>query len=195
MIKQVAAHKYLQWVYAIFALSLMLSCSSYSGNAQQTIEGLTLPEGFKIEAFAQNVEGARSMAQSANGTVYVGTRGEGKVYAILDSNNNMQADSIITVAKDLRNPNGVAFHNGNLYVAEVSRIIRFDDIDNNLQNPPEPVVIRDDFPTEGHHGWKFIAFGPDDKLYVPVGAPCNICKSKDDIFASITRMNPDGSNR
>jgi len=127
--------------------------------------------------------------------IYVGTRGEGNVYAITDSNGDFKADSVITIAKNLRSPNGVAFRNGNLYVAEISRILRFDDIDNKLNNPPEPVVVRDDFPTEGHHGWKYIAFGPDDKLYVPVGAPCNICESENDIFASITRMNPDGSNR
>jgi glucose/arabinose dehydrogenase len=176
-------------------ISFITSCASYSGNAQQTIEGLNLPDGFKMEAFAENVEDARSMARSPNGVLYVGTRGEGKVYAITDTDNDYQADSIITIANGLRSPNGVAFRNGSLYVAEISRILRFDDIDNNLNNPPEPVVVRDDFPTEGHHGWKFIAFGPDDKLYVPVGAPCNICKSEKDIFASITRMKPDGSDR
>lgn len=176
-------------------LFLITSCGSYSGNAQQAIEGLNIPDGFKIEAFAENVEGARSMARSPNGILYVGTRGEGKVYAITDSNNDFKADSIITIAEGLRSPNGVAIRNGNLYVAEISRILRFDDIDNNLSNPPEPVVVRDDFPTEGHHGWKYIAFGPDDKLYVPVGAPCNNCTSEDDIFAAITRMNPDGMDR
>lgn len=176
-------------------ISFITSCASYSGNAQQTIEGLNLPEGFKMEVFAENVEDARSMARSPNGVLYVGTRGEGKVYAITDTDNDYQADSVITIANGLRSPNGVAFRNGSLYVAEISRILRFDDIDNNLNNPPEPVVVRDDFPTEGHHGWKFIAFGPDDKLYVPVGAPCNICKSEKDIFASITRMKPDGSDR
>lgn len=154
-----------------------------------------MPEGFTVEAYANDVEGARSMARSSEGILYAGTRSEGKVYAILDEDNDYKADSVITIAEGLRSPNGVALRNGNLYVAEISRILRFDDIDHNLNNPPEPVVVRDDFPAEGHHGWKFIAFGPDDKLYVPVGAPCNICKSEDEIFASITRMNPDGSNR
>ena len=91
-------------------------------------------------------------------------------------------------------PNGVAYRNGDLYVAEVNRILRFNDIEANLTNPPTPEVIFDQYPTEKHHGWKFIAFGPDDKLYVPVGAPCNICESEDEVFASITRMNPDGSD-
>ncbi|MBN2731361.1 MAG: sorbosone dehydrogenase family protein [Balneolaceae bacterium] len=182
--------------FLIIAIVILLSsCNSYSGNAQQAIEGLSMPEGFTVEVYANDVEGARSMARSSEGILYVGTRSEGKVYAILDEDNDYKADSVITIAEGLRSPNGVALRNGNLYVAEISRILRFDDIDNNLNNPPEPVVVRDDFPAEGHHGWKFIAFGPDDKLYVPVGAPCNICKSEDEIFASITRMNPDGSNR
>jgi len=182
-------------LYVLALLFVLSSCASYSGNAQQVIEKLNVPDGFEVQAFAENVEGARSMVRSPGGVIYVGTRGEGNVYAITDSNGDFKADSVITIAKNLRSPNGVAFRNGNLYVAEISRILRFDDIDNNLNSPPEPVVVRDDFPTEGHHGWKYIAFGPDDKLYVPVGAPCNICKSENDIFASITRMNPDGSNR
>lgn len=185
----------LKFTLAAAFACLLYSCSSYSGNAQQAIKGLNMPEGFTVHTFAENVKGARSMVRSENGIIYVGTRGEGNVYAILDHDNDFKADSVITIAEELRSPNGVALRNGNLYVAEVSRILRFDDIDNNLADPPAPVVVRDDFPTEGHHGWKFIAFGPDDKLYVPVGAPCNICKSENEIFASITRMNPNGSNR
>jgi glucose/arabinose dehydrogenase len=90
-------------------------------------------------------------------------------------------------------PNGVAFRDGDLYVAEVSRILRFPDIESRLENPGEPEVVYDGYPTETHHGWKYIAFGPDGKLYVPVGAPCNICKSEKPVFASITRLNPDGT--
>ena len=90
-------------------------------------------------------------------------------------------------------PCGVAFRKGSLYVAEVNRILRYDDIENRLSNPPEPVVVYDKLPTEKHHGWKYIAFGPDDKLYIPVGAPCNVCKRDNEIYASIARMNPDGS--
>jgi len=92
-------------------------------------------------------------------------------------------------------PNGVAFYKGDLYVAEVDKLWLFKNIENNLDNPGEPILIYDNYPKDKHHGWKFIAFGPDDKLYVPVGAPCNICESKDEIYASITRMDPDGSNR
>src|SRR4029434_7188434 len=85
------------------------------------------------------------------------------------------------------------FRDGSLYVAEISRVLRYDGIEDKLAAPPQPAVVRGDFPTEGHHGWKFIAFGPDGKLYVPVGAPGDICEAVDPRFASITRMNPDGS--
>lgn len=90
-------------------------------------------------------------------------------------------------------PNGVAFKDGNLYIAEVNRILKIENIESKLDNPGTPLVVYDKYPTETHHGWKYIAFGPDGKLYVPVGAPCNICESKDSIYASITRINPDGS--
>ena len=92
-------------------------------------------------------------------------------------------------------PNGVAFHKGDLYIAEVSGIVKLQGIESKLENPPSPIVISDDYPSETHHGWKYIAFGPDGKLYVPVGAPCNICESKNEIYASITRLNKDGSGR
>jgi glucose/arabinose dehydrogenase len=92
-------------------------------------------------------------------------------------------------------PNGVAFKDGDLYVAEVSRILKYSGIESKLANPPAPEIINDKYPTDTHHGWKYIAFGPDGKLYVPVGAPCNICESKDEVYASITRINPDGSGR
>ena len=155
---------------------------------------IKLPAGFQIEVFAENIDNARSMALSPNGTLFVGTREAGKVYAVLDSDNDHKADEIITIASGLQMPNGVAFRDGALYVAEVSKVHRFNDIEANLNNPPAPETIIDNFPTETHHGWKFIRFGPDGKLYVPVGAPCNICLRDDDRrYASITRLNTDGS--
>lgn len=153
-----------------------------------------LPDGFKIEVFAR-VDNARSMALSPDGTLFVGNRGGDKVYAVRDVDGDWKADERYVIAEGMRMPNGVAFNDGSLYVAEVSKLWRFDDIENNLQNPPSPVKIYDDYPTDAHHGWKYIAFGPDGKLYVPVGAPCNICESKNELYASITRMNPDGSGR
>jgi glucose/arabinose dehydrogenase len=153
---------------------------------------IALPPGFTIALYAESIPGARSMALGAKGTLFVGTRSEGKVYALVDRNGDGRADEVITIARGLQQPNGVAFRNGSLFVAEISRILRFDRIEERLANPPKPVVVNDTFPTETHHGWKFIRFGPDDRLYVPVGAPCNVCEQKDPRFASIMRMDPDG---
>lgn len=161
------------------------------------IDKLRLPEGFTIEVYADSIDGARSMAMGDDGTLFVGTRNENKVYAIQDRDKDFRADNIIVLDTSLVSPNGIAYKDGSLYVAEVGRLLRFDDIESQLNNPPEPKVVYDDYPTEFHHGWKYIAFGPDDKLYVPVGAPCNICDStvSDKRFATITRMDSDGSNR
>ncbi len=174
-------------------LILAVFCNSKDDLLSGTQGDIKLPSGFKIDVYA-NVPGARSMAMSKSGILFVGTRGAGKVYAVIDTNNDKKADRVLTIAEGLDTPNGVALHNGDLYVAEISRVIKFPDIENHLENPPSPVVVNDSFPTARHHGWKFIKFGPDGKLYVPVGAPCNICKSEDERFASIMRMNPDGSD-
>jgi glucose/arabinose dehydrogenase len=112
---------------------------------------------------------------------------------LVDSNRDGKVDQVITVAQGLNAPNGVAFHEGALYVAEINRILRFDNIEANLAKPPAPVVVFDKLPRETHHGWKFIAFGPDGWLYVPVGAPCNICEPNPDVYAAIHRMKPDGT--
>jgi glucose/arabinose dehydrogenase len=156
---------------------------------------IRLPPGFVIDLYADTVPGARSMALSPGGILYVGTRDEGRIYAVVDADHDLRAERIVVVADGLESPNGVAWRDGALYVAEIHRIVRYDDIDRRLDDRPRPVVVRDDFPNERHHGWKFIAFGPDGWLYVPVGAPCNICIPPDSIFASITRMTPDGSRR
>ncbi len=126
--------------------------------------------------------------------LFVGTRDEGRVYAIVDRNGDQKANEIITIARGLSMPNGIAYRDGSLYVAEVSRILRFDNIVDRLYNPPKPVVVNKTFPRERHHGWKYIAFGPDGLLYVPVGAPCNVCEKKDGRYASIMRMKPDGKD-
>jgi glucose/arabinose dehydrogenase len=140
------------------------------------------------------VDNARSMTLSPTGTLFVGTRSAGKVYAVVDRNGDFQADEVITLARGLISPNGVAFRDGTLYVAEVNRVIRFDNIERQLNNSSQPVVVNDTFPKDGHHGWKFIRFGPDGWLYVPVGAPCNICERNPDRYAVIMRMRPDGSS-
>jgi len=158
------------------------------------LEKITLPDGFTIEVYADSIPSARQMAWSPSGILYVGAIAQGTVHAVVDSDGDMKADELRLIAEDLELPSGLAYHDGSLYVAAVSKILRYDNIDDQLQNPPAPVVVVDDLPTERHHGWKFIAFGPDGKLYVPVGAPCNVCEEPDP-FATVLRMNADGSDR
>ncbi|MCL6273339.1 sorbosone dehydrogenase family protein [Muricauda sp. 2012CJ35-5] len=161
------------------------------------LDSLQLPEGFKIEVFAEGVDGARSMAMGDDGTLFVGTRNDKTVYALRDEDGDFWAEKVMVLDSTLEVPNGIAYKDGDLYVAEVNRLLKYSNIEANLANLPEPEVIYDDYPTEFHHGWKYIAFGPDGKLYVPVGAPCNICDrtDEDERFNTITRMDPDGSNR
>lgn len=157
------------------------------------LKQLHLPAGFSISVYADNLPNARSLALGDDGVVYVGTRQDGKVYAVQDSNGDGKADKTYTLATDLYMPNGVAYKNGALYVAQPNRIIRFDQIGKHLAQPPKPVVIFDQLPGDQHHGWKYLRFGPDNKLYSSVGVPCNICKPEKKIYASLFRLNPDGS--
>lgn len=183
------------------ALALLLpilvatSCTSAKDMEGIHLDAITLPPNFAISIYAVGVENARSLALGANGTLFVGSRSASRVYAILDHNQDARADATIVIADGLNMPNGVAFRDGSLYVAEVNRVLRYDNIETRLKNPPEPVVVNDSFPNDAHHGWKFIRFGPDGKLYVPVGAPCNVCEKSNPIYSSITRMNPDGGNQ
>ena len=154
------------------------------------LDKIKLPDGFKIDIYAE-IPDARSLCVSPGGTVFVGTRKD-KVYAITDENHDGKADKVYVIASGLKAPNGVAFKDGSLYIGTISVIYRIDNIESRLANPPAPVVVYDKYPTSTHHGNKFIAFGPDGKLYVPVGAPCNICDSPKP-YASMTRMNPDGT--
>lgn len=179
----------------LVAFMYFCGCSSADSKAQQVLDNLHYPEGFSVEIYARDVPNVRQMALGDSSIVYAGSRDAGQVYAIADHDNDFSADTVYTIDEDLRLPSGVAYRNGSLYVGAVNRILRYDDIDEQLENPPDPVVVTDSYPTDGHHGWKFIAFGPDDKLYVPVGAPCNICDSDNEIYASITRVDPDGGNR
>jgi glucose/arabinose dehydrogenase len=157
------------------------------------LDKLKMPDGFKIELYAKDIEDARSMCLSPSGILYVGNKEKGSVYALVDNDKDGYAETKHTIYSGGNMPNGVAFKDGNLFVAEVNRILRFDDVENKLSSPPSPIVVYDKYPKEKHHGWKYIAFGPDGKLYVPVGAPCNICESKDSIFNTITRINPNGT--
>jgi glucose/arabinose dehydrogenase len=175
------------------ALVFTFSASSSCISQEIQLDQIKLPPRFEISVYANKVPGARSMALSPNGVLFVSTREPGVVYAVLDTKKQNRADRVITIARGLNLPNGVAFRNGSLYVAEINRVLRYDNIEDRLGNPPSPVVVNDSFPKDKSHGWKFIRFGLDGKLYVPVGAPCNICESKDPRYATIMRMNPDGS--
>ncbi|MDB5991452.1 MAG: putative quinone deshydrogenase [Herbaspirillum sp.] len=169
----------------------LLTNAALAANLQ--LEALRLPPGFHIEVLTDAVPNARQMAlgryADGRGVLYVGSMA-GNVYAVeLEQG---RAKAVRTIASGLTMPVGVAYRDGQLYVSAVSRIVRLDGIDDRLSNPPAPVVVTDRFPSATHHGWKFIAFGPDGWLYVPVGAPCNIC-NPDARFANIQRMKPDGS--
>ena len=158
------------------------------------VETIKLPPGFAIEVYATGVRNARQMALGSNGTLFVGSRTAGNVYAVVDRDKDHKADQVYTIASSLAQPSGIAFRDGALYVAEISRVIRFDGIESKLDAPPAPAVVNDKLPTERHHGWKYLGFGPDGYLYVPVGAPCNVCERADDErFASILRMKVDGT--
>lgn len=150
------------------------------------VDKIKLPPGFAIEIYADKVKNARQMALSPSGVLYVGTRSEGKVYAI-------QNKKTYVIAKRLDLPVGVVFHDGDLYVSAVSKILKFKNIESNLLSPPQPEIIYDKLPEETHHGWKYLAIGPDKKLYFAVGAPCNICLKEQKDYAAIHRINLDGS--
>ncbi len=174
----------------LIVIAWSIAASACAQPQSLPIEKIKLPEGFAIEVVAR-VENARGMALGDKGTLFVGSIQAGKVYAVQFAPGSPA--QVSTVASGLQLPAGVAFRDGALYVSAVNRILRLDDIESRLANPPAPVVVSDRFPTETHHGWKFIAFGPDGKLYVPVGAPCNICEPDPDRYANIMRMNRDGS--
>lgn len=175
-------------------LAVLLTSQLPAAEKQQSLDHIKLPQGFTISLFADNVPNARTMALGKDGTVFVGTMRSGNVYALQDIDQNGKAEQRHIIASGLNMPNGVAYKAGTLYVAELNRIIRFDNIDQLLDNPPKPSVVYKDFPNEKMHGWKYLRFGPDNKLYTAVGAPCNICLPKQDIFTSLVRLNTDGSD-
>jgi glucose/arabinose dehydrogenase len=150
---------------------------------------LKVPAGFNIEVYAAGMANARSLAVGDKGTVFVGSRLVDKVYAIIDKDGKR---TVKVLASGLYRPNGVAFHNGALYIAELSKVSKIEKVEDNLDNPPKPTVIYDNLPKDEAHGWKFIAIGPDNKLYIDVGQPGNNVLH-DDAHGQIRRMNLDGS--
>lgn len=163
-----------------------------SALADVDLDDIKLPRGFEIEIYA-HVPHARSLTLGYNGVVFVSNRRADSVYALVPHGDAMA--QVIQVAKDLDMPNGIAFYNADLYVAENSRLLVYRNIMARLTQMPAPEVIDIGLPGERHHGWRYIGFGPDNKLYVAVGAPCNICDRDSEGFAQIWRMNADGSGK
>ena len=182
-----------QFLLSSSLILLMISGACLS-QGKYPLQAIKLPPGFKIEIYFDGLPDARSITLGDKGTLFVGTRHEGKVYAVVDTDGDNKPDKKYIIAEKKRFPNGVAFRNGSLYVSQITNISRYDNIEDRLDNPPKPEVIYNGFPNDKRHGWKFIRFGPDGKLYVPVGAPGNLVLRKEPIFASLTRMNPDGSD-
>nr|WP_312892688.1 PQQ-dependent sugar dehydrogenase [Paraburkholderia podalyriae] len=173
------------------AAAALLAAPALTANAALPTEKIRLPPSFHIEVLSDDVPGARAMTLSPKGILYVGSL-DGHVYAL--ELHSGRATGRHVIGSGLETPAGVAWRDGALYVSAVSKIVRFDAIDAHLNDPPKPIIVTDKLPTQTHHGLKFIAFGPDGKLYVPQGAPCNICQKDPDRFALIGRMDPDGSH-
>ena len=153
------------------------------------VDKLKAPKGFKVEVYASGMPNARSLALGDKGTVFVGSRLQDKVYAIVDKGGKRE---VKIIASGLYRPNGVAFKNGTLYIMELSQLSKIDNIEDNLDNPPKPTVILDGLPKDEAHGWKYIAIGPDNKLYFEIGQPCNNCLPPEG-YATMRRVNLDGS--
>lgn len=179
--------------FAVALATVALAGVASAAHAAAPLQSLKVPPGFHVSIYSDAVPNARAMALGTHDTVFVGSMSEGKVYALTGTGKHGRAEHVYVIAKDLEMPVGVAFRDGALYVSAVSRILKYPDIEQHLADPPQPVVVTDKLPTKTHHGWKFIAFGPDGKLYVPIGAPCNICDPGPG-FAKIIRMDPDGSD-
>lgn len=170
--------------HVILLLSLLTSLA-----CAETPPNLSLPPGFSIETLNFEVPNARQMALTSEGTLIVGTRRKGNVYAVANAL-TAETPEVVTLFQDLKLPSGVAVQEGDLYIGAVERVIKIENIDDNLVKNPPQIQVTDKLPDKSHHGWKYLKFGPDGQLYVPVGAPCNICLSEDERFASMLRMDP-----
>jgi glucose/arabinose dehydrogenase len=159
---------------------------------QIPIAALKVPDGFKVEVWAHGMPGARMMALGENGTVFVGSRTIGRVYAVTEQGGQRTHR---VLAQGLRQPNGLAVRDGNLYVVAINDVFRYDGVERNTNAQPVNLTAAFDLPKEEHHGWKFAAFGPDGRLYLNIGVPCNICEYNRDTHALIVSFNPDGSGR
>jgi len=156
------------------------------------LDRIKLPAGFKAEIWSHGHAAGRTMVMGAKGTMFMGTRVIGRVYAITNQGGKREAKVLL---QGLTQPNGLAFRDGSLYVFAINRVLRYDNIEDKLDNPGEPVDLTKayDLPDTVHHNWKYVAFGPDGKMYVQVGANCNICEINPGIHGQIRRYNADGT--
>lgn len=180
------------WLYHVPLIVCYLLFVPQSHAQELPLDLIKLPPGFKIDVYARGVPNARSMVLSPKGVLFVGSYQAGNVYAVVDNDQDQKADGVDLIAKELVSPIGVAFRGTSLYVGEIGRILRFDNIEDNLKNPPQPAVVTEQIPKDTWHGAKYIAFGPDGLLYVPVGAPCNVCEPASEWYQTILRMKPNG---
>jgi len=182
-------------VIVLFVLAAMMlpreSLSAGAKDVDARLKQIKLPPGFVISIYAQGVENARQLALGDQGTVFAGSRNTGKVHGLVDSDGDHVADRVYVIDDGLQSPSGLEFRNGSLYVGALDRILRYDDIESRLEQPPKPHVVIDTLPSNMHHGRRYLRFGPDGYLYIPVGAPCNACDEPG--FAQIRRIHADGS--
>jgi glucose/arabinose dehydrogenase len=169
-----------------FSVFIIVIAQSGWSQTSLPVDQIRVPEGFEVEVYASNLKTARGLSFAEDGTLFVGSK-SGEVYAVRPDG------GIVTLARGLTMPVGLDVFEGDLYISSLSQIVKIEDVLANLTRNPTPRVLIDTLPRERHHGWKFIKVGPDRKLYIPVGAPCNVCKRDDERFASILRMNLDGS--
>lgn len=183
-------------VGVVIAAVMLTACASTATGAvtDSQLAEISLPPGFEIDVYTDRVPGARSLERAENGVLFVSTRSTGRVYAVVDRNGDFRPEEVYTIASGLRMPNGIAYRDGSLWVAEVSRIWRYDNILEQLSDPPEPALVYDELPSDRSHGWKYMEFGPDGRLYVPVGMPCNVCDPDNEVYGTILAMEADGSN-
>lgn len=178
-------------VVFVSAVACLLLAQHFT-TANADLGEIELPPGFSIEVYA-DVPKARSLALGDNGIVYVGNRKADSVYAVVPQ--EAAGPNVVEILNGLTVPNGVAFHGGDLYVAERTRVLRYENVQPPFDPMPDPDVLDLDLPGDRHHGWRYIGFGPDGMLYLSIGAPCNICDRGAEGYAQIIRMNPDGSGR
>ncbi len=185
-------------IYRCIVLLLLLNSNALLADSSTPLplDKLKLPPGFSISIYAEKLPGARTLASSDSGVIFIGTRGEGKVYALIPAKNVNEKMRMITLLTGLNEPNGVAYYQGDLYVAETNRILKYEKVETHIDNMPAPIVLTDQLPNEKWHGYRVLHVGPDKKLYVAIGMPCNTCFHRNDqpLFGTIARMSLNGKD-